>query len=42
MASQTIQAIACTDAVAHMPVFRPLIGMDKSEIVKIAYQIGHL
>ena len=39
VASQTIQAIACTDAVAHMPVFRPLIGMDKSEIVKIAYQI---
>lgn len=39
VASQTIQAIACTDAVASMPVFRPLIGMDKSEIVKIAYRI---
>ena len=39
VASQTIQAIACTDAVATLPVFRPLIGMDKSEIVKIAYQI---
>ena len=40
VASQTIQAIACTDAVADMPVFRPLIGADKSEIVKLAYQIG--
>ena len=40
VASQTIQAIACSDAVATMPVFRPLIGADKSEIVKVAYQIG--
>ncbi|HIW23969.1 MAG TPA: tRNA 4-thiouridine(8) synthase ThiI [Candidatus Acutalibacter stercoravium] len=40
VASQTIQAIACTDAVTTMPVFRPLIGADKSEIVKVAYQIG--
>lgn len=39
VASQTMQAIACTDAVAGMPVFRPLIGSDKSEIVKTAYQI---
>ena len=39
VASQTIQAIACTDAVAGMPVFRPLIGSDKAEIVKLAYQI---
>lgn len=36
VASQTIQAIACTDAVAEMPVFRPLIGTDKAEIVKTA------
>lgn len=40
VASQTMQAIACTDAVAHMPVFRPLIGADKTEIVKIAAKIG--
>lgn len=40
VASQTMQAIACTDAVAEMPVFRPLIGSDKSEIVKIASRIG--
>lgn len=40
VASQTMQAIACTDAVAHMPVFRPLIGADKTEIVKTAAKIG--
>ncbi len=40
VASQTMQAIACTDAVAGMPVFRPLIGADKSEIVKTAVKIG--
>lgn len=39
VASQTIQAIACTDAVAEMPVFRPLIGTDKAEIVKTARMI---
>ena len=39
VASQTIQAIACTDAVVDMPVFRPLIGSDKAEIVKIARHI---
>ena len=39
VASQTINAIACTDAVATMPVFRPLIGTDKAEIVKLARKI---
>ena len=39
VASQTIKAIACTDAVAEMPVFRPLIGMDKAEIVQISRKI---
>lgn len=39
VASQTMQAIACTDAVASMPVFRPLIGSDKSEIVRTAHAI---
>ena len=29
----------CTDAVATMPVFRPLIGTDKAEIVKTARKI---
>lgn len=36
VASQTIPALACTDAVADMPVFRPVIGMDKDEIIAIA------
>ncbi|MBR4889441.1 MAG: tRNA 4-thiouridine(8) synthase ThiI, partial [Clostridia bacterium] len=39
VASQTLQAIACTDAVADMPVFRPLIGTDKAEIIKTAHRI---
>lgn len=39
VASQTIGAIACTDAVCTMPVFRPVIGMDKEEIVQIARKI---
>lgn len=40
VASQTMAAIACTDAIAQMPVFRPVIGMDKDEIVTIARKIG--
>lgn len=39
VASQTLQAISCTDAAVSMPVFRPLIGADKTDIVKLAYQI---
>lgn len=39
VASQTLPAIACTDAVAEIPVFRPLIGMDKDEIVSISRKI---
>lgn len=39
VASQTMNAIACTDAVCKIPVFRPLIGMDKTEIVEIARKI---
>ncbi len=39
VASQTIKAIACTDAAVSMPVFRPLIGMDKREIIEIAQRI---
>ncbi len=39
VASQTIPAIACTDAVADLPVFRPVIGMDKEEIIAIARRI---
>ena len=40
VASQTMQAIACTDAVSKIPVFRPLIGSDKTEIVETARAIG--
>lgn len=39
VASQTLSAISCTDAVCSMPVFRPLIGMDKEEIIEISRKI---
>ncbi len=39
VASQTVYALGCTDAVAQMPVLRPLIGMDKDEIVRISRMI---
>ena len=39
VASQTLSALAATDAVAEMPVFRPLIGTDKEEIVSVARAI---
>ncbi|MGN1480658.1 tRNA uracil 4-sulfurtransferase ThiI [Porcipelethomonas sp.] len=39
VASQTMSAIACTDAVCSIPVFRPLIGMDKTEIIETARKI---
>ena len=40
VASQTMRAIAVTDSVVNMPVFRPCIGLDKEEIVEIARKIG--
>jgi thiamine biosynthesis protein ThiI len=39
VASQTIYALACTDCAVDMPVFRPCIGMDKDEIVRISRRI---
>lgn len=39
VASQTMAAMACTDAVCRMPVFRPCVGMDKTEIIEIARKI---
>lgn len=39
VASQTMTAIGCTDAVCRIPVFRPLIGMDKTEIIEISRKI---
>ncbi|MCI1952485.1 MAG: tRNA 4-thiouridine(8) synthase ThiI [Clostridiales bacterium] len=40
VASQTLQAICCTDEACSMPVFRPLIGDDKRDIVAMAQKIG--
>ena len=40
VASQTMEALGCTDEVVHMPVFRPCVGMDKSEIIERAEKIG--
>lgn len=39
VASQTLDALVCTDAVCEMPVFRPLIGMDKDEIIAVSRRI---
>ena len=40
VASQTMEAMAVTGAVVDIPVFMPLIGMDKEEIIRIARKIG--
>ncbi len=40
VASQTMEAMASTQAVTHLPVLQPLIGMDKEEIVCLARKIG--
>ncbi len=40
VASQTLGAISCTDDACSMPVFRPLIGMDKEEIIEISRKIN--
>ena len=40
VASQTVSAINCTAHDVHIPFFRPLIGMDKLEIIDIAKKIG--
>ena len=42
VASQTMHAMRCTGAVSSLPVFRPLIGMDKEEIIRIARKIDTL
>ena len=39
VASQTLQSLAVTNEVCEMPVYRPLIGLDKQEIVEISEQI---
>ena len=40
VASQTMHSLACTNEVCTMPVFRPVIGFDKQEIIDIAEKIG--
>ena len=40
VASQTMTALGTTDMVVNMPVFRPVIGFDKTEIIAIAEKIG--
>ena len=40
VASQTMEALRVTEAVVSLPVLRPLIGMDKEEIVRISRKIG--
>lgn len=40
VASQTLWALACTDSAQSLPILRPLIGMDKTEIIETARAIG--
>ena len=40
VASQTMDAMAVTNQVCTLPVFRPVVGMDKEEIIRIARKIG--
>ncbi len=40
VASQTLHSIQCTDASVNLPVFRPLIGQDKIEIIAASQKIG--
>ena len=40
VASQTVQSLAVTNEVCTLPVFRPLIGFDKMEIVEVSGKIG--
>jgi len=40
VASQTMDGLVCSNAVCDMPVFRPLIGFDKSDIMDVAVKIG--
>ena len=39
VASQTLMALGCTDCACEMPILRPLVGMDKNDIVEVARKI---
>jgi thiamine biosynthesis protein ThiI len=40
VASQTLESITCTNDVTQLPIFRPLIGFDKEDIIEVARKIG--
>lgn len=40
VASQTMESLLVTDSAVGLPVYRPLIGMDKNEVIHIAKRIG--
>ena len=40
VASQTMEAMAVTGAVTRLPILRPVVGMDKEDIVRVARDIG--
>ncbi|MCG8452145.1 MAG: tRNA 4-thiouridine(8) synthase ThiI [Spirochaetales bacterium] len=40
VASQTLESLAYTNGSVHLPVFRPLIGLDKEQIIRISRDIG--
>jgi len=40
VASQTMASLVCTNEVCELPVYRPLIGFDKQEIVEVSEKIG--
>ena len=40
VASQTMEAMACTEDAVDLPIFRPVVAMDKEEIIRIARRIG--
>jgi len=40
VASQTLEALSFTDSISTLPVFRPLIGLDKEDIIKVSRKIG--
>lgn len=40
VASQTMESITVTNSVVNMPIFRPLIGLDKTDIINISKKIG--
>ena len=42
VASQTLESLTAINAVTSTPIFRPLISMDKLDIIDIAQEIGYI